>query len=70
MNKLKEDSEKGENRQVKMAIFESQWFSKYLLKRNFMKGSISIENISFSRNCDITIKIREQCLRCSYFAKV
>ena len=25
------------------------------LERNYMRGSISIENISFSRNCDIKI---------------
>ena len=30
-------------------------FSRHLLERNYMCGSISIENISFSRNCDIKI---------------
>ena len=30
-------------------------FSRSLLERNCVRGSISIENISFSRNCDIKI---------------
>ena len=32
-----------------------QCFSRPLFERNYMHGSISIENISFSRNCDIKI---------------
>ena len=36
-------------------MFKVDVFQDPLLKRNYMRGSISIENISFSRNCDIKI---------------
>ena len=32
---------------------KAMFFPRHLLERNDMHGSISIENISFSRNCDI-----------------
>ena len=35
--------------------FKSQYFSRPLLERSYMHEFISIENISFSRNCDIKI---------------
>ena len=34
-------------------ILEVNAFSRPLLERNYMRRSFSIENISFSRNCDI-----------------
>ena len=36
-------------------ILKVNVFSRPLLERNYMRGSISIENILFSRNCDIKI---------------
>ena len=37
-------------------LIKSQCFSRPLLERDYMRGSILIENILFSRNCDIEIK--------------
>ena len=46
------------------------FFPRPLLEQNYMHGSISIENISFSRNCDIkTIKLKEHHRR-FYLGKV
>ena len=40
---------------VLVKILKVNVFSRPLLERNYMRGSISIENILFSRNCDIKI---------------
>ena len=49
---------------------KSQCFSWPLFERNYMQRSISKENESFSRNCDLkTTKSKERC-RCFYFGKV
>ena len=42
---------------ILLVKFKSQCFSRPLLKRSNIHGSISIENISFSRNRDIKITI-------------
>ena len=41
-------------------IFIVNVFSRAFLARNYMHGSTSIENISFSRNCDIKTKCEER----------
>ena len=43
----------------------SMFFLRSSTDQNYMQGSISIQNISFSRNCDIKTKK----VNCSYFDK-
>ena len=54
----------------KFGIFKSKCFRRNSMERNYMHGSIFIENISFSRNCDIKTITREWRHGRSYLGKI